>query len=428
MRIERLIFPAIRAVGSKPWLANLVFARDKWGSPLDPDTLADPYPVLERMRTDGPIVHRRIYQQWFVFGYDEARQVLSSDAVASANQIEILLEVSPYRKLSDRSKRFFTDFLIFLDPPDHTRLRRLVNRAFTPARVRDLEQRTVDLVAELLDDAVAEADGGPFDLVPALATPLPVNVIGTLLGLPRERWEWSRRTTAEIVKFLDPFRGFDARTMDAIVDDLFDYYGSLADQRRIDPQPDLITALVEAEDDGDRLSRDELIAMIALLAGAGHETTTHLLGLATLALERHPDQRRLVRDDPSLWPNAVEELVRYDSSVRSDPRHTLRDLTVGDTTIPAGSNVLIQFGAVNRDPRVYDRPNELILDRPDPNPLSFGHGVHHCLGAALARMELRAGLQAIVERFGDYTVDPDSLRWKQSATLRGPERLVLIPG
>ncbi len=428
MRIERLIFPAIRAVGSKPWLANLVFARDPWGSPLDPATLADPYPVLERMRNDGAVVYRRIYQQWFVFGYEEARQVLSSDAVVSASQIETLLEVSPYRKLSDRSKRFFTDFMLFRDPPDHTRLRRLVNRAFTPARVRDMEARTVELVDELLDDATERAGGGPFDLVPALAIPLPVNVIGTLLGVPRERWEWSRRTTAEIVKFLDPFRGFDAGRMDAVIDDLFDYYGTLADERRADPQADLITALVEAEDDGDRLSHDELIAMIALLAGAGHETTTHLLGLAALALERNPDQRQLVRDDPSLWPNAVEELIRYDSSVRTDPRHTVRDLTVGESTIPAGSNVLVQFGAANRDPRVYDRPGDLILERPDPNPLSFGHGIHHCLGAALARLELRVGLQAIVDRFGDYTIDHTSTRWKQSSTLRGPEQLVLVPG
>ena len=428
MRIERLIFPAIRAVGSKPWLANLVFARDPWGSPLDPEVLADPYPNLEQMRADGAVVHRRLYQQWFVFGYDEARQVLSSDDVVSSAQIEILLEVSPYRKLSDRSKHFFTDLLLFRDPPDHTRLRRLVNRAFTPARVRDLEERTTGLVGELLDRGTAASDGEAFDLVPVLAAPLPVNVIGTLLGLPRDRWEWSRRTTAEIVKLLDPFRGFDPRVMDATIDDIFDYYGSLADERRADPQPDLITALVEAEDDGDRLTHDELIAMIALLAGAGHETTTNLLGLATLALARHPEQRKLVRDNPSLWPNAVDELLRYDSSVRTDPRHTVRDLQVGEVTIPAGSNVLVQFGAANRDPRRYDRPAELVLDRPDPNPLSFGHGIHHCLGAALARMELRVGLQAIVDRFGDYTIDPDSIRWKQSATIRGPEQLVLSPG
>ena len=216
--------------------------------------------------------------------------------------------------------------------------------------------------------------------------------------------------------------------MDATIDELFDYYGSLADERRANPRPDLITALVEAEDDGDRLDRDELVALIALLMAAGHETTTSLFGLALLALERFDEQRAMVRDDPSLWPSAVEELIRYDTPVRVIPRHTTAEITIGDTIVPAGSNLLLSMSAVNRDPARYLRPDELILDREDPAVLAFGHGPHHCLGAALARMELRVALQAVVERFGDYTVDHDATRWRPSANLRGAEQLVITPG
>ncbi len=426
MRVEQIAIPAIRGVVSRPWLAKRLFSRDRWGNPFSDDVSADPFPVFELMRADGPVAYRALYQQWFVTGYEEAVSALSSDAFVTSDQIDVLLEVRPYSQLSPQAKEFFRLWLLFIDAPDHTRLRRLVSRAFTPKRVRDLSSKIEDRTDELI--AGLAASDGPMEVVEGLCAPLPVAVIAEMLGLPRERWDWSRRTTRDLVQLLDPFTSFDPVALNATIADIHDYWGGLADQRLADPQDDLMTAMVEAEDDGDRLSRDELVALVAFIMGAGHETTTNLLGLSIIHLARNPAQRDLIRNKPELWPNAVEELIRYDSSVKISPRAAIRDVDLGGTTIPAGANVLVQLSAANRDPRKYDRPNELMLDREDPDPLSFGHGIHHCLGAALARLELRTGLEKFIEAFGDYEVDEDSIEWSGSATLRGPRRLVVRRG
>lgn len=425
MRVEQVMYPALRQVVKRPRLSEFLLGRDRWGNPFSAAAYADPHPVIELMRADGPVQYHRLYQQWFVFGYDEARQVLTSDALTNTAQIDLLLEVRPYSKLSPRAKAFVRTFLNVTDPPQHTRLRGLVSRVFTPARVRALEPRVGPIVDELLEGL----ERGPaFDVMRNVAIPLPVNVIAALLGLPRERWEWSRRTTDVVVSLVDPFHWFDPHRMNDTIDQIFDYYGSLADERRRDPRDDLISALASVEEDGERLSRDELVTMVFFLMAAGHETTTRVLGTSLLALARHPEQRSMVRDDPDLWPNAVEELLRYDTSVRNVGRGTVRDLTVGDVTIPAGANVVINLGAANRDPRRWDRPNDLVLDRDDPAPLSFAHGLHYCVGAALARMEMRVGLRALVERMGDYTIDESTIVWNDSLVLRGPRQMTLRPG
>lgn len=425
MRVEQVMYPALRQVVKRPRLAAFLFGRDKWGNPFSQEAYADPHPVIELMRADGPVQYHRMYQQWFVFGYDEARQVLTFDGLTNTAQAELLLEVRPYSKLTERGKDFLRTFLNLTDPPQHTRLRGLVSRVFTPARVRALEPQVGPIVDELLEGLDERAS---FDAMNEFAIPLPVNVIATLLGLPRERWDWSRRTTDHVVRMVDPFHGFDPVAMNETIDEVFEYYGALADERRTHPEDDLISALVSVDEDGERLSRDELVTMVFFLMAAGHETTTRLLGNSMLALARNPDQRRLVRSNPDLWPNAVEELVRYDTSVRNVGRGTTRDLIVGDVTIPSGSTVVINLGAANRDPRRWDRPDDLLLDREDPAPLSFAHGLHYCVGAALARMELRVGLQAIVERMGEYTIAEDDIVWNESLILRGPRQMILRPG
>ncbi|MGI9612415.1 MAG: cytochrome P450 [Acidimicrobiales bacterium] len=426
MRIEQIAIPAIRGVVGRPWLARLLFDRDKWGNPFSPEAAADPYPVYELMRADGPVTYRSLYQQWFVTGYDEAERALSSDAFITSAQVDVMLDVRPYSRLSPQAKEFFALWLLLVDPPDHTRLRRLVSRAFTPKRVRDLSSKIEARTDELIDELGASSE--PIDVVQGLCAPLPVAVIAEMLGLPRDRWDWSRRTTRELVQLLNPFTTFDPVALNATIAEIHEYWGWLADQRRADPRDDLMTAMVEAEEDGDRLSRSELIALVAFIMGAGHETTSNLLGLSIIHLARNPAQRELIRRRPELWPNAIEELIRYDSSVKISPRATVREVELGGRTIPAGSNVLVQLGAANRDPMKYDRPDELQLDREDPNPLSFGHGIHHCLGAALARLELRTGLEKFIEAFGDYEIDQATLEWTDSATLRGPSRLVIRPG
>jgi cytochrome P450 len=417
MRVEQVAIPLIRNVVSRPKLAKVLFGRDRWGNPFDDAVMADPYPGVELMRADGVVTYRGLYQQWFVTGYEEARQVLSSSACGTTAQADVLLQVRPFSKLSDQAKEFFSLWLLLVDPPDHTRLRSLVARAFTPNRVRDLEAKVELLVDELIAEMLTQDEP---EAVEQFCAKLPVAVIGELLGLPRERWEWSRASTEHLVKLLNPFDWFDPYAMNKVIAEAHEYWGQLADERLADPRDDLLSAMVTAEHDGDRLSRPELIAMIAFLMGAGHETTTNLLGMSIIHLARNPEQRRLIRDQPELWPNAVEELIRYDTSVRISPRATVSDLEVGGVTIPAGANVLVQLSGANRDPRRFERPNELLLDRDDPSPISFGHGIHHCIGASLARMELRIGLSKFVVAFGDYQVDEGRLEWKRSSTLRGP--------
>jgi cytochrome P450 len=422
---EQILIPAIREVVKRPRLAAALFRFDRWGNPFSAETHRDPYPQMELCRRDGRVVHRALYQQWFVFGYDEARQVLASEHVSVRGQIDTLLKTSPYPKLSDRARQFFVGFLLINDPPDHTRLRRLVNRAFTPARVRDLEPR----VRGIADDLVAPlADRGTVDVVEGFCMQLPSHVISEMLGIPEERWAWVRDVTRRIVLLIDPMIGFDPDEVSDAVDEIWEVVGAIADERRDDPRDDLITALVEAEEDGDRLTRDELITMVGFLMGAGYETTSGLLGNAIVHVAANPDQRRLLAENPGLWPNATEELIRYDSGLRMAARMTSADLAIGDVTIPAGSNIIVNLLAANRDPAKYTDPDELHLDRANPDPLSFGYGIHHCLGAALARLELRVGLQAFLDAFGDYEVDPDRVTWRPSATLRGPIEIPVRPG
>ena len=189
-----------------------------------------------------------------------------------------------------------------------------------------------------------------------------------------------------------------------------------------------MTALVEANDEGDKLSTEELVATVTTLLFAGIETTSSLLGNAMVALARHPEQRDLIRAQPELWPNAVEELLRWDAPIEVAQRTATADLEIAGQKIKKGSPFIVSILGANRDPDFYDNPNELHLDRPDPRPLSFGHGIHHCLGAALARLELRVGLQEFMDEFGDYTIDDSKIVWKRNTPMRGPTYLPIRRG
>jgi cytochrome P450 len=228
--------------------------------------------------------------------------------------------------------------------------------------------------------------------------------------------------------FFNPLDIWDPDRINSAVSELSAYFGALADQRREDPQPDLVTALVEAEDDGTHLTREELIANVGLLAGAGFDTTAGAFGNFMLALYHHPHQRRLVMEQPDLWPNAIEELLRYDGPGALNQRFTTAAVDVGGRTIPAHSAVSLLPQAGNRDPRRYDNPAELRLDRESPKPLSFGHGIHYCLGAHLARLELRVGMNAFLDHFGEYTIDESSIEWRRTLAVRGPLKMIVTPG
>lgn len=422
MRKEQVLFPLIRAVGDRPRLAQVILGRDRWGNPLASETIADPYLTVRRAAEDGPVVHRALYQQWFVHGHDEIRELLSRNDLEAAAQVETLLTIRPYNQLGERTRFFLRHLLPVTDAPDHSRLRSLVARAFTPKRVASLEPSIERLTNQLLD---ALPTTGPIDIRNGFTVPLPINVIADMLGVPEEHWGDVSRWTTEVVKLLEPLVRWDPAEVDRAFNNLYELYRDLADQRRVNPTDDLLSALVEATDDGDRLTEGELVSMVTTLMGAGFETTSGLLGASIVHLAAHPDQRRLIIDRPELWPNAVEELLRYDTPVKTVVRRSTAPFELADHTIPAGANLLASLVHAHRDTRRYDDPYELRLDRDDPRPLAFGHGIHHCLGAALARMEARIGLRALLDRHPDYAVE--RIEWRRSMNLRNTEALIIRP-
>jgi cytochrome P450 PksS len=318
--------------------------------------------------------------------------------------------------------------MLDLDDPDHARLRALVSKAFTPRLIEPLRERIGALCEELLDAMERESKReGRIDLVSGYALPLPATVIAELLGVPAKDHatfhRWSNRLVS-VSSGRDMLRALPAALS------FVRYLRKLVERRRTDPEDDLITALIRAEEAGDRLSEDELLAMAFLLLVAGHETTVNLIASGTLALLEHPEQAERLRRDPSLAKPAVEELLRYTSPVEmATERYAREDTGIGGITIPRGELVLAVLGSANRDERHFDAPDVLDLAR-DPNRhLAFGRGgVHHCLGAPLARMEGQIALNALLRRFPGACLEmaPETLRWRRGLFLRGLERLPLI--
>ena len=424
MRVEQIAIPAVRLLAKRPRLARVLFRLTNDESPFDPDYSVDPYPSLDVVRQrHGQVYYRKVFQQWFVVGYDEALELLRSPSLSVGSAMDVMMDVRPYSKLSDTAKNSFGRWLLFVDPPDHTRLRRLVQRAFTPGTIKAFEPRVRAIADELL---AAIADEDAPDAVRAFTSPLPVYAIAELLGLPSDRWAWLKAASDDITGLVDPLHGFDPAVVDVRIAELNAYFTEVVEQRRSAPRDDLISVLVTAADDGERLDNDELLAMLGFLLFAGHETTTGLIGNSLVALAQHPEQRAMLRDHPELIDNAVEELIRFDTSVQATPRATTAPIRVGDVTIPAGQRVAILWGLVNRDVRRWPDADRLRLDRPDPKPLSFGHGIHHCLGASLARLEMRVAIPAFLTAFGDYRVDPARTEWKRSLTVRGPTVLPIV--
>ncbi len=420
-RREEIALRVVRGLVRHPRLADAVFRFDRWGNILGPDRFVDPYPIYERMRRPGPVSFSPLLQQWAVVGYEEALEVLHSPSFGVAGQMELLMDTRPYSQLSGPTQALFRSALLFTDPPLHTRLRAAVSRAFTPRKVKELEPRVGAIVDGLLERV---ADDPAPDLMSSIAEPLPVQVIAELVGVPEERWSWVAETSAVLRRVVDPFVPLDPAEVDRTCTELATYYGALADERVAHPRNDLLTELTRSEADG-QIDRTELLSLLLIILLAGHETTTGAIGSGLVALGRAPEQRDLLQRRPDLWPNAVEELLRYDSVLQTDPRRALEDVTIAGQTIGAGQNVTVMLGAANRDPSRFTDPDQLRVDREDPAPISFGHGIHHCIGAALARLELRVVLPAVVDALGPYEVDEALLEWKTSLAFRSPTRLTV---
>jgi cytochrome P450 len=315
--------------------------------------------------------------------------------------------------------------MLFRDAPDHTRLRSLVNKAFTPRRVAALEARVEEIVDRQLDH-LTQTDSPEF--MSQFAYPVPALVICELMGLPLADHTLIQSCAPALAARLDPSPMRNPAKLaaaDQAVQQLSDYLLEVIAKRRADPGDDLLSGLITAEEHGNALDQDELVAMAILLLIAGHETTANLLGNGLVALLRHPEQWERLRADKSLDRPAVEELLRFDGPIQMTQRIALQDVEVGAAAIPSGSLAILCLSAANRDPAIFDQPRTLDLAR-DPNPhLGFGGGAHFCVGAALARMETRVALRAISDRLPHLSLAKQRLKWRPSFTIRGLRELHL---
>ena len=403
---------AIRSVA-----VGTLLMRERWQSgvsynPLSSEMAQDPYPTYAKLRGRDPVHRSRLMDAWVFSRFADVDAILRDHRHFSSD---------PRKRVASGRRASLPNVeepsMLFLDPPDHTRLRALVNKAFTPRAVAALEPHIRELMTTLLD---AVDDPAAFDLMEAVAKPLPVIVIAEMLGIPPEDRAQFAVWSDQRARILEPTLSPDEReTADAAMRSLDEYLMPIISARRVDPKDDIISALAQAEEEGDKLTEREVLIMLRLLLVAGNETTTNLIGNGVLALLRHPDQLAAMREDPALIPSAVEELLRFDSPVQVDVRSVLDDCEVNGFRVRRGDNVVTLLGAANRDPDRFEAPDRLDVRRGDQNHLSFGRGIHHCLGAPLARLEGRVVLQALIERFSSLRLLEDRPAFRSSVALRG---------
>ena len=377
-------------------------------NPLSPGLRANPYSVYEELRLKDPVHRMRLQDAWVLTDYADVDMVLrdSRRFGNAGREFGYIPQVS----------------MLDLDPPEHTRIRGLVSHGFTPRSVAALEPRIRETVNTLLGNVEGK---GRFDLIAELAFPLPVIVIAEMLGIPpedRERFnEWSNIVSLIVDPLLNEEQVDEVRQA---VGEVFNYFDAVAERRRRDPRDDLVSALVTAEVDGERLERDDLLVNLLLVLVAGNETTRNLIGNGTLALLRNPDQLERLLDDPALLNGAIDELLRFDSPVQLDSRVAREPVELRGKRITPGQRVICSLGAANHDPQVFPDADRLDVGRSAANHLAFGRGIHYCLGAPLARLEARVAFEMLLPRLGSLRLAEEP-RYRNQVTLRGLESLWL---
>ena len=396
--------------------------------PFDPAFRADPYPYYDRLRTEAP-AYRAPGGPTVLTRYIDVFATLRSNEVSRDVEANAIVEPTDEVGLRRRERRRGgAKSILNLDPPDHTRLRRLVSKAFTPRQIELLRPGIEQMVDAALDDA---ADRGGIELIDDLAFPVPFQVISELLDMPTDRADELRDWSQALTASLEPAATLtDLDAAEAAVLALVPYLIQVIEERRSAPGDDLLSALLAVEDDGDVLSFEELISFVVLLYVAGHETTVNLIGNGTLALLRHPDQLDRWRHDPSLDATAIDELLRYDGPVQHTVRVAMQPMSFADATggtvvVEPGHTILTVLGAANRDPAMFDDPHTLRLDRPNAaRHTAFSAGIHYCLGASLAKLEATVAITRLIRRFDRIELAAEP-HWRDRITIRGVDRMPL---
>ena len=386
------------------------------------DFVQDPYPVYRALHATAPVYWCEPWGAWLLTGYDDVMTTYQSpDTFANQGRMEALIRHLPTETWNELAplRKHFSSGLIHTDPPDHTRLRNLVTQAFTPRVVEAMRTRIQGVVDSLLD---AVQRNNKMDVISDLAFPLPAIVISELLGIPVEDREQFRSWAKAVTSFQGTGQAsadVALRSQESLLE-IRQYFSEIFAQRRRDPQDDLISALVTAEEQGDKLNEAELVSTCTTLLLAGHETTTCLIANGILTLLSLPDHLYALRETPSLMPSAIEEILRYETPLQRGFKLVAKDVEIQGATINKGQVVLQMLGAANRDPAHFPDPDRFDIRRNGARNIAFGHGIHFCLGAPLARIEGEIAIRTVIERLPNLRLDTNTVEWAKGTYFRVP--------
>lgn len=391
-------------------------------TPRNPEYQKDPFTLLDEVREAGRVIHDPLLGRYIVSRYEDVHAILNDRDLA----------VDPRKAAEGTFNQIFraqreenlAPSMLFLDPPDHDRLRALVTKAFTPRSIEAMRPRIHEIANELLD----AVEGQPsFDLMTAFCQPFPTIVIAEMLGVdPADQADFKRWTDDFVAAGFDPFASEETKKKAEIAGEAFQAYLRRAiAERRAEPRADLITALLHSEDNGDCFNDEEVLSMISLLLAAGNITTTDLLGNGMKNLLSNPDQVQLLRDQPDLLANAVEEMLRYEGPVTFSGRITVDEREIAGCPMNAGQSISVSLGGANYDPRLHKDPHKFDIAREDIDHVAFGGGRRYCLGAPLARLEAQIGVETLLKRFPTLKIADQELRWKTVPAFRGLESLIV---
>ena len=391
-------------------------------NPFLPEHRADPHATWRDLRENAPVYRSRMFGGFLFTRYDDVLRILRDPAFSTDRS-----ETAAMKMVMGMSRNQ-PDFagllernLLTLDGPEHRKLRNVVSKAFTPRRVERMRPQLEATVETLLERVAEDCE---MEVVSALAYPLPVIAIADLLGVPAEDHTRFRRWAEQLVQLLDPFQGRGgAKPLIEATHEIFDYFRALLAERRANPTDDLLSAMLAAEEDGERLAEIDLLALSSLLLVAGHETTSNLIASSVLLLLRFPQERKRLQDDQGLLPTAVDEFLRYESPIQLTDRAVVEDCEIGGQELRRGQMAVAVLAAANRDPARFPSPDQLDVGRTDNTHLAFGQGNHFCLGSQLAKLEAEVAIGALLRRFPDFSGEPVPTGWRRSMIVRGPESL-----